>query len=114
MSAQTIYEAFLPVEMEYREQIRRDTWGHLAPREHRVYRGEVVFAVGCFGNDPINPTVLNCRFRGLDESPWFFESLIRFIGKRKRRPGGVYRWEGEFCNYKFKGSFTRLRLGEVR
>lgn len=87
MSAQTMAEVFAPVQAIHRARILADTWGHLAPKKNRTYRGYVVFALGCFGSDSLNPTVLECELEG-----------------------GVYRWEGAFRNYKFAGSVRRLAL----
>lgn len=117
MSAQTMADVFAPIEAKYHAQVIADTWGHLAPRKNKTYRGFVVFAVGCFGNDELNPTVLSCEFKDLDDSPWFYDALAEFIGspnwnvETKAFPsGGVYRFDGSFRNYKFKGTFTRMKL----
>lgn len=111
MSAQTMYEAFAPVEAAYRARVYEATWGHLAPKKHKAYRGHIIFALGCFGNDPLNPTVLTCEI-GLDSSPWFFEAVTDFVASTGGEEGGVYRWDGTFRNYEFKGSVRRLSLGD--
>lgn len=113
MSAQTMADAWAPVEAHYRAQVFEETWGHLAPRKNKSYRGHITFALGCFGNDPLNPTVLACEI-GIDSSPWFFDAMIDFLQSLKCEEGGVYRWEGAFRNYEFKGAVQRLSLGEVR
>ena len=64
MSAQALAEAFAPAEARHHENVRRETWGHLAPVRNRTYRGRVVYAVGCYGDDPLNPTIL------VSEWPW--------------------------------------------
>lgn len=127
MSAQTMAEAFAPVDAHYHAQVMEATWGHLSPKRNKTYRGYFVFAVGCFGDDPLNPTVLSCEFKDLDDSPWFFDSLADFIGAdqfsypsfdgermietpRQFPEGGVYRFDGIFRNYKFKGTFRQLNL----
>lgn len=109
MTAQSMVEAFAPVEAHYRAQVYKATWGHLAPRRHKAYSGHIVFAVGCFGSDPLNPTVIACEI-GLDSSPWFFDALTDFVASLKGDEGGVYRWDGTFKNYEFKGSVRRLKL----
>jgi len=75
MSAQTFMEAFAPAEAVYKAQVMENTWGHLAPKKDVTYRGRIVYAVGCFGNDPLNPTPLVCEFKNLDSSPWFFNAM---------------------------------------
>jgi hypothetical protein len=106
MSAQTMADAFAPVEAQYRADMRVHTWGHLAPKKNKTYRGFIVFAVGCFGDDPLNPTALACEFKGLDDSPWFFDAMADFIGDLKTKEGCVYRFDGTFNNYEFNGAIT--------
>ena len=115
MSAQTNRDVFAPAEAKYAADVRRATWGHLAPKRGKTHRGYVVFAVGCFGNDDLNPTPLECEFKGLDSSPWFYDALTEFLGEfvgtgdgRPCEAGGVYRWEGTFRNYEFVGKLEKL------
>lgn len=110
MSAQTIAEAFAPWEAEYKVRVMADTWGHLAPKRNKTYTGHVIFAVGCFGSDHLNPTALECEFKDLDSSPWFFDALCDFMGDIETETGGVYRFDGTFRNYQFKGTVQRLIL----
>jgi hypothetical protein len=110
MSAQTISEVFAPIEARYRAEVMADTWGHLAPKRNKTYKGHIVFAVGCFGDDPLNPTVLSCDFKGLDDSPWFFDAMADFIGEDENRgsEGNVYRFDGVFRNYEFSGTIRQV------
>lgn len=124
-------QAFAPAEAKYREDVKRATWGHLAPQKNKVYKGHIVFAVGCYGDDPLNPVVLACSFKDrqgqeLTDSPWFFDSLSDFVGEfvgldnqnafgieqpeplHPCQAGGVYRWEGTFRNYLFRGDLRQL------
>lgn len=90
-------------EHNHREQIK-ETWGHLAPVKNRTYNGRVVYAVGCFGDDELNPTPIFAEFRGLDSSPWFYEALCEFIGDLDgNEVGYVYEWTGTLRNYEFDG-----------
>lgn len=117
----SIADAFAPVEARYRDQIMEETWGHLAPEKGRKYPGHIIFAIGCYGDDPLNPTVLQVNFDGLDDSPWFFESLTRFLSdsqvrgedRERFKVGGVYRFEGSFRNYTFRGRFTRVMAADA-
>lgn len=103
--------AFAPITAEYRARVAEDTWGHLAPRKNKTYRGHVLFAFGCFGSDPLNATVLECEI-GLDSSPWFFEALTEFLGTfgGDESAGAIFRWEGTFRNYEFKGKVRRAQI----
>ena len=113
MSAQTMLEAWLPVEAHYRAEVYKATWGHLAPRKNKAYRGFIVFALGCYECGELNPTVLECELGKLDDSPWFYDALIDFLQSLGGEAGGVYRWDGTFRNYEFNGSVQRLRLLKV-
>jgi hypothetical protein len=110
MSAQSMAEAWAPVDAHYKAEVYKETWGHLAPRRNKIYRGHVTFALGCFGSDYLNPTVLECGI-DIDSSPWFFDALIEFLQSLEGEIGGVYRWDGTFRNYTFKGSVRRVPLG---
>ena len=110
MSAQNISEVFGPIELRNRERVLSATWGHLAPRRNRTYKGFIVFAVGCFGDDPLNPVAIQCEFRGLDSSPWFFDFMNRFLGEQGVEAGCVYRFDGVFRNYSFDGKVKKLTL----
>ena len=98
-------DAFLPAEARDRERVMQETWGHLAPQKNKTYAGRIVYAVGAFGDDPLNPTMLVCEFKGLDDSPWFFDAVAEFIGSRSQEneTGNVYEFRGTFRNYKFFG-----------
>jgi len=108
MSAQTIAEAFQPAVAAHRERVMFETWGHLAPKKGKTYKGRVVFAVGCFGSDDLNPTAIVCEFEDLDSSPWFFDVLQDFLYENRGEAGCVYEFNGTFKNYKFKGQIKTL------
>jgi hypothetical protein len=108
MSAQTLKEAHWPMEAKYHAEIQAMTWGHLAPKRNRIYEGRIVFAIGCFGNDPLNPTALFCEFAGLDSSPWFFDEMVNFLSEQDNEAGCVYEFVGTFRNYEFKGQIRTL------
>ena len=112
MSAYTMQEAFASAEAQYRSKVMAHTWGHLAPSKGRTYRGHIIFAIGCFGSDNLNPMPLTCEFKGLDSSPWFYDSLIQFLQELDKSDceGTVWRFDGTFRNYEFKGSIQQLQL----
>ena len=117
MSAQTIHDAFEPVMARYRSEQMKATWGHLAPKRNKKYRGFIVFAIGCFGSDHLNPTVLSCELKDLDSSPWFYDALMDFLSDQQEcdneksafKIGNVYRFDGFFRNYEFVGTMRRLK-----
>lgn len=106
MSHQCIADAFAPAEAHYKELVIQETWGHLAPKKNKTYKGKVVYAVGCFGNDNLNPIPIRSEFMGLDSSPWFYDALNEFLQdlpEEQRKEGCVYEWLGTFRNYKLSG-----------
>lgn len=112
MSAQNIAEAFALAEARYKAAVMEETWGHLAPKKNKTYKGFIVFAVGCYGNDPLNPVILLCEFKDLDASPWFFDAMSDFLANHKEEIGNVYRFDGSFRNYLFKGKIKGVWTGK--
>lgn len=118
MSAQTIHDAFEPVIARYRAEQLKATWGHLAPKKNGKYEGSILFAIGCFGSDHLNPTVLSCELGDLDSSPWFYDALMEFLSDGQHcdeessafKIGNVYRFDGYFKNYEFVGVIRQLAL----
>lgn len=104
----SIRDAFIEVEARNKEQVLQQTWGHLAPVKNKAYRGYIIYTAGCFGNGPLNPTALACEFKGLDSSPWFFNTLQDFMSDKRPDAGVVYKFEGVFKNYKFTGKLSVL------
>lgn len=98
------------ISAEQAELVTQETFGHLAPQKGKTYKGHIIFAVGCFGSDDINPTPLECEFEGLDSSPWFFEAMNDFLRDLKTEAGKVYRFDGRVRNYKFRGKVRELIL----
>jgi hypothetical protein len=98
------------IQNDARERVMAETWGHLAPKKNKTYRGTMVIAVGCYGDDPLNPTVLRTDWGDLDSSPWWFGAMQDYIGDLDLEEGRVYRWEGTFRNYKFKGEYAEIPI----
>jgi hypothetical protein len=112
VSHQCIADAFKSHEAIYRAKVLEETWGHLAPKENKTYKGFVIFALGCFGSDRLNPTVLQCELGDLDGSPWLYDALIEFLQSLGGDEGRIYRWDGKFRNYEFRGTVRQLRIGD--
>jgi len=110
MSHQCLADALRSWEAHYAYEMRCHTWGHLAPKRNKTYRGHIVFAIGCYDSGELNPTPLECEFAELYDSPWFYDALIELLQSIETEVGCVYRWEGTFRNYKFKGIVRRLEL----
>lgn len=112
------------IEAMNREIVLKQTFGHLAPKKNTTYRGHVVWSLGVFGSEYLNPTVLECELGELQSSPWFFDALMDFLGKihdnkpngefwsvherRDATEGRIFRWDGTFRNYTFCGKVREL------
>jgi hypothetical protein len=93
--------AFAPVELAFKQAVQKDTWGHLAPRRNKTYHGYIVFSITCYGN----MEVIDTDFKGLDGGPWLYDAIQEFVFQdwKELREGAIFRWDGTFRNYKFRG-----------
>jgi len=116
----SLEDAFAPIYAQYRADIQRATWGHLAPTKNKTYSGYIVWALDLYDSGYLNPKVLACEMRDLPDSPWFYSAMIEFLqslteqnDNRKQEEetaGKVYRWDGTFKNYKWKGTWRQLHV----
>ena len=108
----SLSSAFAPAEFEYKARVMACTWGHLAPKKNKKYRGQVFFSCADYGGDIV---ILKSSMDAPD-SPWFFDAMQAFVCDQLDRPelerGEVYCFEGTFCNYRFVGGITRVLLTE--
>lgn len=111
-------EAFAPIEAKYRADIAVETWGHLAPRRRKAYQGSFVFAIPEY--DSGNPCIVSAAFEGLGDSPWLYDAMQDFAEQIIPRDGnglnpesGVYRFDGTFRNYEFKGTVMKICTDKV-
>jgi len=104
MSHQCIADAFAKPEADYKSKVMEHTWGHLAPKRNKIYPCRIVFAVGIFGDDALNPTAIHCHTPGLESSPWFFDAMMDFMQDTHPTEGKVYEFIGTFKNYRFSGN----------
>lgn len=92
------------IEADYRAQVIGETFGHLAPKKNHTYRGDLVIGHSLYGDVVILKDTL-----GVDDSPWYYQELHDFAAVIAAKPG-LYRWEGTFRNYVFKGQVKSLML----
>lgn len=92
------------------QEVKIDTWGHLAPKKGATYPLTMVVAVGHF--DALNPIVLTCDISDdADCGPWFFDSVNEFISARvgkDENSGKLFEFKGHWRNYRFVGRFREL------
>jgi hypothetical protein len=98
--------ALAPVELAYKQEVLKDTWGHLAPKRNKTHRGFIVFTITTYGN----MEMIDNGFDGLPDSPWLFDAMQEFAFSdwENLEHGTVYRFDGTFRNYEFKGTRTIL------
>jgi len=106
--------AFAPAEARYRQAVLADTWGHLAPKKNKKYKGYVIFALGCFDSGYINPTPLSFELDDLNSSPWFYSAIHEWLQDMVEpmglEEGNIYRFDGYFKNYEFVGTVSKMKL----
>ena len=108
-------DVFAPAESRYRSELLADTWGHLAPRRNAKYKGHIRWALGLFGSERLNPTVLSYRLESktageLDASPWFYEAVIDFLQQQSEEAGTIWVFTGYFKNYEFVGDIRQIHI----
>lgn len=109
----SLASAMAPVEAMNRAIVMHNTWGHLAPEPRRLYRGEILFAHGDYGD----LSVITCKFKDLPDSPWFFDHLNEFAADKafKRPRGTLLRFTGTYMMFKngncrFSGKVLRVTV----
>lgn len=129
MSHQCLADAFAPWEAYYKNEVFKATWGHLAPKKNKSYTGHIVWALDLYDSGYLNPKVLSCELEGLSDSPWFYEAMIDFLQdihekmfssarktfwgpshREEMTAGTVWRWDGTFHNYEFRGKVQQLNV----
>lgn len=93
-------DAFAPAEAIYRHTVIRATFGHLAPKPEHTYEGYILFTLGAYGDI----TVIRDDFGDLPSSPWYFDDLNDFVGRKieGKAEGTVWRFEGIYRKGKDK------------
>lgn len=96
-----------------KQQALQDTFGHLAPKKERSYKGYMIWAYGWYGDI----VLLGSGFKNLSNSPWLFAAMQEYIGENLDGEG-IYKWEGHFekldeeC-YCFGGKIKRLDFKDI-
>ncbi len=96
-----------------KQQVMQDTWGHLAPKKGKTYKGIIIYAYGGYGDI----VLLDATFKNLSDSPWLFEAMEDYIGEHIKEKG-VYKWEGQLTKidsdcYCFGGEIKRIDFTDI-
>jgi len=109
-------EAFAPAQEWYKLQVQSITWGHLAPKPRKKYKGFVLFTYTAWKNC----VPIEALFDGLDCPPWFFDDLMEFVSEQctDDRNGQVWRFDGTYTKNDndtcaFVGTIRRVATGKV-
>lgn len=93
-------EVFAPIEAHNRESVAQNTWGHLAPKKNKTYRGKMLISHSEYST---GITITAMEWEGLPDSPWLYDSVNDFLwNNRKFIPsGGVYIAQITMRNYRY-------------
>lgn len=113
----TFGDTLAKAEAPYIRAVFNETWGHLAPKRNKTYKGRIVYAIGCYDSGHLNPTPITVELPGMDDSPYFYEAInewLQDIEEEFREEGCVYEVVGHFKNYKFVGAINLILNTELR
>lgn len=99
------------IDHDVRERVMQETWGHLAPKKNKTYKGRIVWACGVFDSGDLNPTAIYFNLKELNSSPWSYLAINEFMQnqpKQFRKEGCIYEWTGTFRNYVFEGKVKQI------
>lgn len=90
------------------------TFGHLAPKPKKYYKGYIVFTLTAFGDT----CIIDFDFKDLEASPWFNIDVLDYITNytdKVKKDFAVIKWHGNYKKYKngkanFKGIFKEVDL----
>lgn len=103
MSKHGLAQAFETWEAEEIKREMARTFGHLAPKKNKTYKARIVFTLTCYGSYEVIES-------NLPNSPWMFQAEQDFVSDHAKERGTVYKFEGTFCNYVFKGITTEVSI----
>lgn len=102
------------VNADYANEVKINTWGHLAPEKGKTYPIQMTAAVGYFNDDTLNPILLTCGPEdGPWYGPWFYDSVREFLSDRlgkDQNSGKLFAFTGHWRNYRFVGKFKKIKL----
>lgn len=82
-------------------KVREDTFGHLAPKTRRSYKGTILIAESVYPGQ--GRTIIRTDFPGLESSPWFYYAMCDYVCDLEGiEDGNLYRWTGTYRFYRTK------------
>jgi len=101
-----------------KSEVMEDTWGHQYPQPGKKYYGEMVIAIGEYGDQ----IIVTSEFQNLADSPQRYK-LEQSIFNMKDFEAGIYKikcgmWFYKGCNESFMnlsvGKLIKIKCEEVR
>jgi len=75
-------------------EVRQDTWGHLAPKIGRKYKGFILIATSPYSG--LGWTVIQDEFEGMESNPWYYDHLCEYINNLDLEDGKLFRFTGTY------------------
>lgn len=112
-----LQHAFADIDKINRAIVLNQTFGHLKPKRGEVYKGNIVYTLGCHGDI----TMIDWKFGDLPGSPWLHEHLTEFVGQHAMTvdEGTVWEFVGTYRTFKngthrFTGKFYPMKVSRAR
>ena len=91
-----------------------NTWGHLYPKDNQPHEGYIIFTHSGYGDIDC----IDCDFKDIDDSPWFFQDMQNYIGNVNSKPGNIYVFKGTYRKLKnqksvFKGKVRVIKATDL-
>ena len=93
-----------------REDVMRDTWGHLDAKPGVEYPGKIIFAESCYGGEQV---ILSAEFGDAGYGPWFYEGIHDWLCDQDTEVGKIYTWTGTYrldSEHHFEGTVKAVDL----
>ena len=95
-----------------KQQVMQSTFGHLAPKEGKTYKGTMIYVHGEFGDI----VLLAADFKKLNDSPWLYGAMADYLSEHCEAEG-IYKWTGQMTkendHYFFGGKIERMDFKNI-
>lgn len=97
-------ETLASIEAINRQNVRNETWGHMAPQKNVSYKGKVRFVLTDHSHYGCQPIILEYDFPNL-QGPYIhdylFDKVLDWKKDEELKTGIIYERELTFRNYRF-------------
>lgn len=104
-------DVFAKIRKVNKDIVLSNTWGHLYPKDNKEHDGYILYTHTAYGDIEC----IDCHFKGIEDSPWFFQDMNNFIADNCRVRGHIYLFKGTYRKLKnqkavFKGKIKRITI----